>query len=51
VQQAFLLPMLGAIAVLAAAVLLPKTPLRTTHHDAAENSGQKVAATAHTLSV
>src|SRR5262249_41135591 len=50
VQRASVLPMLGAIAVLTAAVLLPKRPLRTTHHDASEISGQKLAAKAHTLS-
>jgi EmrB/QacA subfamily drug resistance transporter len=35
-QQAFALPAVGGIAVLLAALLLPKTPLRTTHHDPGE---------------
>jgi MFS family permease len=36
VQQAFLLPMLAGAAVLGAALLMPNTPLRTTHHEPAE---------------
>src|SRR5579864_606678 len=50
VQQAFVLPMLGGLAVLVSALLIPKKPLRTTHHDAPDNSGQKLATTVHTLS-
>ncbi|MBV8714969.1 MAG: MFS transporter [Chloroflexi bacterium] len=33
VQQAFVLPLIGGIAVLTSAILLPKLPLRTTHHE------------------
>jgi MFS family permease len=50
IQQAFVLPMLGGLAVLASAILLPKTPLRSTHHEGSDASGQELAATAHTLS-
>lgn len=42
VQQAFLLPVLGGLAVLTSAVLLPKTPLRSSHHD--DTTAQPVAA-------
>jgi EmrB/QacA subfamily drug resistance transporter len=45
-QQAFALPALGGMAVLVAAVLLPKLPLRTTHHDAGDHSGQRLPASA-----
>ena len=41
VQQAFLLPTVAGVAVLLAALLMPKTPLRTTHH---EPTIQRVAA-------
>jgi MFS family permease len=33
VQQAFVLPTLAGVAVLVAALLMPKRPLRTTHHE------------------
>ena len=36
VQQAFLLPLLAGVAVMAAALLLPKMPLRSTHHEHAD---------------
>ena len=36
VQQAFLLPVVGALAVLAAALVLPDRPLRSTVHEATE---------------
>jgi hypothetical protein len=48
-QQAFALPALGGLAVLVAALLLPKIPLRTTHHDPSDQSGQKVAAPRPTM--
>jgi MFS family permease len=38
VQQAFLLPTLAGVAVLLAALFMPKTPLRTTHHEPTDES-------------
>ena len=38
VQQAFLLPTLAGVAVLLAALFMPKTPLRTTHHEPTDAS-------------
>ena len=38
IQQAFLLPTLAGAAVLVAALLMPKTALRTTHHEPADES-------------
>jgi hypothetical protein len=44
VQQAFVLPLLGGVAVLVSAVMIPKMPLRTTHHDAPSESWAKAFA-------
>jgi EmrB/QacA subfamily drug resistance transporter len=38
VQQAFLLPALAGATVLLAAIFMPKTPLRTTHHEPTDES-------------
>ena len=47
IQQAFLLPTLAGIAVVVSAVLIPKMPLRQTHHETEDATPAVAAAAMH----
>jgi EmrB/QacA subfamily drug resistance transporter len=53
IQQAFWLPVIAAVWLLLAAIMLPKKTLSTTHHGSGDSvsSGQKLAASVHTLEI